>query len=267
MLFIDTHTHLYDEAYGDSEGQDAAVRRAIEAGVGKMVIPDVNSRERKAIMDLCRRWPANCWPCMGLHPTDVDGSWQTELDMLDGALYDEMHGTVADRNRIVAIGETGLDYHYGADSMREQQSVFRAQIEMAAKYDLPLVIHSREATKDTLDILAEYRHKGIKGVFHAYSGSLETFRELDRLGLWYIGIGGVLTFKKAAIAEFVKDIPMERILLETDSPYLTPVPHRGERNESSYIPLIAQFLAQKKNASLEEVADISSRNAESLFKL
>lgn len=259
MEFIDTHTHLYDNAYEGIQGQDAAVRRALDAGVTTLIIPDVNSRERKAVLDLCRRWPDNAYPCLGVHPTDIDGDWKEELDLLEKDL--------ACTSGIVAIGETGLDYHYGADTVEQQKDAFRFQIEKSLQYDLPLVIHSREATKDTLDILGEYRGRGLRGVFHAYSGSYETFCQLDRYGDWYIGIGGVLTFKKAAIADFINRIPMERILLETDSPYLTPVPYRGQRNESSYIPLIAAFLAERKNISPEEVASVSSNSAKLLFGL
>lgn len=269
MEFIDTHTHLYDEAYGGLQGSDAAVRAAIEAGVTRMIIPDVNSRERKAALELCRRWPDNTCACLGLHPIDVDENWKTELSLLENDLASAFEAQKAGTlgTRIVAIGETGLDYHYGAETKKEQHEVFRAQIEMSLEYGLPLVIHSREATADTLGILGEFRGRAMRGVFHAYSGSLETFRELDRYGEWYIGIGGVLTFKKASIAGFVKDIPLERILLETDSPYLTPVPHRGERNESAYIPLIAEKLAILKGCSIEDVADTTTSNAEKLFNL
>lgn len=265
MEFIDTHTHLYDNAYGGPQGQDEAVQRAIDAGVTRMVIPDVSSKERKAVLDLCRRWKDNTWPCLGLHPTDVEGDWRQELDLLEADLAASAGWT--DMQKVVAIGETGLDYHYGADTVAQQKEVFRTQIEWALEYDLPLVIHSREATKDTLDILGEFRGRGLRGVFHAYSGSLETFRELDRYGNWYMGIGGVLTFKKAAIADFCTHIPLERILLETDSPYLTPVPHRGERNESSYIPLIASFLAGRMGLDIHEVASATTNNAKTLFGL
>lgn len=259
MEFTDTHTHLSDAAFEGPEGQDAAVRRALEASVNRMIIPDVSSRERDAVFALCERWPGVAFPCLGLHPTDVDESWKAELDMLEKEFEK--------RKGVVAVGECGLDYHYGADTADWQKEVFRCQIEMALKHDLPLVIHSREATKDTLDILGEYRGRGPRGVFHAYSGSYETFRELDRYGNWYIGIGGVLTFKKANIADFVAKIPLERILLETDSPYLTPVPHRGSRNESSYIPLIADFLAGKMGLGLEEIASGTTNNAQTLFGL
>lgn len=269
MEFIDTHTHLYDEAYGGPEGSDRAVKAALEAGVTRLVIPDVNSRERKDVLALCRRWPGKTFACMGLHPTEVGEDWKEELETLERDLTAAHQAMAAGEfgTRLVAIGETGLDYHYGADTKEAQKEVFRTQVNLALQYDLPLVIHSREATADTLGILGEFRGRGLRGVFHAYSGSLETFRELDRYGNWSIGIGGVLTFKKASIAEFVREIPLERILLETDSPYLTPTPHRGERNESAYIPIIASKLAELKGCSLEQVADVTSSNAEKLFNL
>ena len=142
---------------------------------------------------------------------------------------------------------------------------FRLQLELASKMSLPVIIHSRESTELILNTLKEYRHLGLRGVMHAYSGSTETYRELQKAGDWYIGIGGVVTYKKASIAETIKEIPLERILLETDSPYLTPVPHRGKRNESSYIPHIAEFIATRKETNIEEVAAITTQNAEKLF--
>jgi TatD DNase family protein len=167
--------------------------------------------------------------------------------------------------RIWAIGEIGMDCYWSREYLREQQEVLRIQLEMAAKADLPVIIHSRESTELIINILKECRHLGIRGVFHAFSGSIETFRELDRLGDWYIGIGGVLTYKKASIAETVKQIPLERILLETDSPYLTPVPFRGKRNESSFIPHIAARLAELTEKPVEEIACTTTSNARKLF--
>ena len=149
--------------------------------------------------------------------------------------------------------------------IEEQKEAFRTQLELASRMSLPVIIHSRESTEIIINILKECRHLGLRGVMHAYSGSVETYRELQKIGDWYIGIGGVLTYKKASIAETVKDIPLDRILLETDSPYLTPVPHRGKRNESAYIPHIAEFLAARKETDMEEVASVTTQNAEKLF--
>jgi TatD DNase family protein len=168
---------------------------------------------------------------------------------------------------IVAIGEIGIDCYWSKEFIKQQKEAFRLQLKMAHERNLPVIIHSRESTEIILDILKECRNLDLRGVFHAYSGSKETFKEIQKLGDWYIGIGGVLTFKKASIAENVKEIPLERILLETDSPYLTPVPFRGKRNESAYIPHIAQKLGEIKGISIEEVAAVTTQNAESLFKI
>jgi TatD DNase family protein len=169
--------------------------------------------------------------------------------------------------KIYAIGEIGMDCYWSKEFIKEQQTALRLQLELADRLNLPVIIHSRESTELIINVLKECKHLSLKGVFHAYSGSAETYRELQRLGDWYIGIGGVLTYKKAGIAETVKDIPLERILLETDSPYLTPVPHRGKRNESSYIPIIAEKLALCTGTDLEEVAATTTENAKKLFNI
>lgn len=167
--------------------------------------------------------------------------------------------------KIWAIGEIGMDCYWSKEFIKEQQEVMRIQLEMASRAGLPVIIHSRESTELIINILKECRHLGLRGVFHAFSGSYETFRELQGLGDWYIGIGGVLTYKKASIAETVRRIPLGRILLETDSPYLTPVPFRGKRNESSYIPHIAAKLAGLTETDIAEVAAITTDNARKLF--
>ena len=253
MHFIDTHTHLYDEAFAGEE--DQAVTRAVEAGVTKMILPDIDSQTREAMLALTERHEGTLFPCIGLHPTSVDTGWQNEM------LQVEKH---LDR-KIYAIGEIGMDCYWSKEFIREQEEVLRIQLGAAARMSLPVIIHSRESTELIINILKECSHLGLRGVFHAFSGSIETFRELQKTGDWYIGIGGVLTYKKASIAETVKQIPLERILLETDSPYLTPVPFRGKRNESSYIPYIADRLAELSGHSLEEVAHTTTENAQKLF--
>ena len=253
MEFIDTHSHLYDEAFAGEE--DAAVARAAEAGVNRIIFPDIDSQSRDAMFDFADRHTGVIFPCLGLHPTSVGADWQEELSRMEAYL---------DRS-IWAIGEIGLDCYWSKEFLKEQQEVMRIQLEMAAARDLPLIIHSRESTELIINILKECRHLGLRGVFHAFSGSMETFRELQKLGDWYIGIGGVLTYKKASIAETVRDIPLERILLETDSPYLTPVPFRGKRNESSYIPHIAARLAELTSLDISLVAETTTSNARKLF--
>lgn len=253
LNFIDTHTHLYDAAYeGDCAG---TVRRAIEAGVTKMIMPDTDETVRDAMFALCDEFPDNAFPCLGLHPTEFKDNWREELELLDGFV---------DR-KIVAIGEIGIDLHWRNDNLDAQIEVFRRQLELALKLNLPVIIHNREATWQIFRVLEDFRGRGLRGVFHAYSGSAETFREMERYGDWLVGIGGVLTFKKASIAETVKSIPLERIVLETDSPYLTPAPYRGTRNESSRIPLIAGKLSELKGVPIEEIAAVTTENAEKLF--
>ena len=253
MHFIDTHTHIYDEAFAGEE--DLAVARAVEAGISKMILPDIDSQTREAMLALADRHEGTLFPCIGLHPTSVDAGWQNEMLQIENHLG----------RKIYAIGEIGMDCYWSKEFLQEQEEVLRIQLEIASRMNLPVIIHSRESTELIIKILKDCAHLGLRGVFHAFSGSVETFRELSRTGDWYIGIGGVLTYKKASIAETVKQIPLERILLETDSPYLTPVPFRGKRNESSYIPHIAGRLAELCGTSLEEVAHTTTENAQKLF--
>lgn len=255
MEFIDTHAHLYDEAFiGD---EDAAVGRATESGVRKIIFPDIDSQTREQMFAFADRFQGTIFPCLGLHPTSVGADWEKEMMLM------EAHSS----RQIWAIGEIGIDCYWSKEFLKEQQEVFRIQLEMASKMSLPVIIHSRESTELIINILKECRHLDLKGVFHAFSGSLETFHELQKLGDWYVGIGGVLTYKKASIADTVCKIPLEKILLETDSPYLTPVPFRGKRNESSYIPHIASRLAELTGKDLAEVAETTTLNASKLFRI
>ena len=253
MTFTDTHTHLYDEAFAGEE--DIAIARAQEAGVTKMILPDIDSQTREAMFSLADRHEGTLFPCVGLHPTSVGAGWQDEMLHMEKYL---------DR-KIWAIGEIGMDCYWSKEFIKEQEEVLRIQLETASKMNLPVIIHSRESTELIINILKECSHLGLRGVFHAYSGSVETYRELQKTGDWYIGIGGVLTYKKASIAETVKQIPLERILLETDSPYLTPVPFRGQRNESSYVPYIASRLAELQETEVGQVAHTTTENANKLF--
>ena len=254
--FVDTHTHIVDEAFAGCE--DEVVDRALAAGVGMMIQADVDSHDREAMYALCARHPGVLFPMLGLYPGSVDGNWREELDMLQ-------------RWRCmspVAVGEIGLDYHYGRETAELQKEVFRIQLELASEWDLPVNIHLREATEDFFKIMEDIRGLHLNGNLHAFSGSAEVFERLSRLpGEWYVGIGGVLTFKNAGIARDIVRIPLDRILLETDAPYLAPTPFRGTRNESSRIPVIAEFLAGLKGVGLEEVARTTTANAIKLFRL
>ncbi len=253
MIFTDTHAHLYDEAFTGEE--DLAIERAVESGVTRMIFPDIDSQTREHMFEIALRHEDTVYPCLGLHPTSIDASWEKEME--------QVHENLS--RKIWAIGEIGIDCYWSKEFLKEQETAFRMQLELAHKLSLPVIIHSRESTELIINILKDCRHLDLRGVFHAYSGSAETYRELQKTGDWYIGIGGVLTYKKASIAETVKQIPLEKILLETDSPYLTPVPYRGKRNESAYIPHIAEKLSQQTGASLEEIAATTTENASKLF--
>lgn len=255
MEFIDTHTHVTDEAF-DGE-QEAVIGRALDAGVGTMLLADIDSSERAAMFRACDAHPGVLKHMLGLYPGSVQKNWRDEIEEM---LRWRGRGEVA-------VGEIGLDYHYGAEFAAEQREAFRVQLELAAQWNLPVNIHLREATEDFFSIVEDCRHLGLRGNLHAFSGSADTFRRLLKLGDWYVGIGGVVTFKNAGVARAVAEIPLERILLETDAPYLTPVPHRGTRNESAYIPIIAAKVAEIKGVSVAEVASRTTLNARKLFAL
>lgn len=255
MEFIDTHTHINDEAYDGCS--DIIVSRALEAGVVKMIQADIDSSEREGMFSLVGKYPGILYPMLGLYPGSVRDNWKEEIERM-----------LPYRDKgVVAVGEIGLDYHYGADFKEQQKEAFRVQLELAASWGLPVNIHLREATDDFFAILDSCSHLGLRGNVHAFSGSFETFVRLQKYGDWYVGIGGVVTFRNASIARDIVRIPTDRILLETDAPYLAPVPLRGTRNESANIPLIAGHIASLKGISLEEVAEVTTENARKLFRL
>lgn len=255
MEFIDTHTHNSDPAYQDYE--DEVIHRAEEAGVTALIQADIDSSERERMYSLSARHPGVLYNMLGLYPGSVNGHWRDEIDAL---LPWRDKGPVA-------MGEIGLDYHFGTEFKEEQKEAFRTQLELASEWDLPVNIHLRDATEDFFAIIKDCRHLHLRGNLHAFGGSYETFMRLSGLGDWYVGIGGVVTFKKSRIGEDISRIPLDRILLETDAPYLAPVPHRGERNESSFIPLIAEFIAARKGISTEEAARATTANAKQLFAI
>lgn len=256
MEFIDTHCHLNDPVYDPDREQ--VIAGALGAGVGVMLQADIDSRERASMFALVDSHPRVLRPMIGLYPGSVTRDWEQELSALEPWL---------ERNDIVAVGEIGLDYHYGDEFKREQKAALRAQFELASRLGLPVNIHLRDATGDFFDVLDDCRHLGLRGNLHAFSGSWETFVRLQKYGDWSIGVGGVVTFKKAALPEVVARVPMDRILLETDAPYLSPTPFRGTRNDSSRIPLIAAKIAEIKGLDLEEVAAVTTANAVKLFGL
>ncbi len=257
-MFVDTHTHFYDEwLLPDAE---AAIQRALDAGVGKMIQADVDSLERPRMWETGLRHPGVLFQMLGLYPGSVTAdNWKEELD----AVY----RIAAGDSNFTAIGEIGLDYHEGKEFAREQKEVLRLQFELAAKLNLPVNIHLRDAWEDFFAVLEDCRHLHLRGNLHCFSGSFEVYERANRSGDFAVGVGGVLTFKNASLPAVVARIPLEHLLLETDAPYLAPVPYRGKRNESAYLPLIAARLAEVKGLSLNEIETITTDNAIRLFNL
>ena len=255
MEFIDTHSHIYDEAF-DSD-RDEAVERAAQAGVTTLIMPGISSAEHGRMTECADRYEG-ALPCIGLHPTDVAGNWREELAFVREHLSDR---------RFYAIGEIGLDYYWSREFADEQKLAFAEQLEIASANGLPVQIHSRNATDAIFEVLEDVKGLELKGIFHAFSGSYETYKRCLGYGDFKFGIGGVCTYKKAGIAEVIPRMSMQDIVLETDCPWLTPVPHRGERNESSYIPLIAAKVAALREIPVGEVASQTTSTARKLFNI
>ena len=255
MILIDTHCHLYlAEFTGDI---DQLIERASAEGVSKFYLPSIDSTTLDAMLSLEKHFPKKCFAMMGLHPCSVKENYKEELDIVAQWL---------DKTNFVAVGETGLDYFWDKTFAAEQAAAFKTQIEWSIRYGLPVSIHTRNAMKETINIVQEYVPKGVRGIFHCFSGSYEDAKEITGAG-FYLGIGGVLTYKNSGLAEVLKKIDLEHMVLETDAPYLAPVPFRGKRNESSYLTYVAAKLAAVKNCSVEEVAEITTENAEKIFCL
>ena len=248
---IDTHVHLDEEAYAPD--REEMIARQREAGVEAMIIPGVNAASIDPILDICRRHPY-CYAALGFHPQDVKEDWKEQWTIIERAIREH-------RKELVGIGEIGLDYYWDTTFKAEQQQVFRMQLALAQELDLPVMIHNREATEDTIRILKEYSPKG---VMHCFNGSRETARQILDMGM-YLGIGGVLTFKNCKLSETLEVVPLERLVLETDGPYLAPTPHRGERNESRWMMLVAERLAQVYNCPVERIIEVTTAAAKQLF--
>jgi TatD DNase family protein len=255
MQLIDTHTHLFLKQF-DSD-REAMIMRAIEAGVQKMYLPNIDRATVGAMSQLAEQFPEHCFPMMGLHPCHVDASYQAEIDYVADELA---------TGRYVAVGETGLDYHWDTSFVAQQKDALAQQIKLAKNLNLPIVLHTRESFDDTYALIAEHNDHSLTGVFHCFGGTLEDAMKVRDLGGFYIGIGGVATFKKSNHAEVLPAVPLDMIVLETDAPYLAPTPYRGKRNESAYIARVAERVAEIKSLTLEEVALATSNNALNLYR-
>ncbi|MDQ6903305.1 MAG: TatD family hydrolase [Bacteroidota bacterium] len=255
MKLYDTHTHLYLKEYTDDI--DEVMDRAVAEGVVKFILPAIASAEVESMFVLEQKFPGKCFAMAGLHPCSVKENYKDELDKVDNLLQ---------KRKFAAIGETGLDFYWDKTFMKEQYDSLNIQANWALQYELPLILHTRDAMQETIDVIKSYNSKGLTGIFHCFSGTKENANEIIELG-FFLGIGGVVTFKNSGLAEIVKDIDLAHIVLETDSPYLTPVPFRGKRNESSYLKYIVNKIAEIKNITPEEVAEITTANAEMIFKV
>lgn len=253
MNYTDTHTHLYDEKLTVDEQQ---IQRAIDAGVTKLYMPNCNSETIADMLELADKWPTNCFPMMGLHPCYVKEDYKNELDIVAAALT---------KRKYYAVGEIGLDYYWDLTRKAQQIEAFRVQIELAIHHQLPIVIHSRESTKDCIDIVRDMQQGGLTGIFHCFSGTEDEAKAIVDLG-FHLGIGGVVTYKKSNLPDIIQSVALSNIVLETDAPYLAPVPFRGKRNESSYIPYIAQKIAELAGVTEQEVAQITTVNAKKIFE-
>jgi len=254
-MYIDTHTHLFSAKF--DEDRHEMVKRSIDAGIDQMYLPNIDANSIDAVFKLYKAFPENCIPMMGLHPCSVKGDFEEQLAKIKEALYTN------DSN--CAVGEAGLDYYWDLTYKEQQQQALRTQIEWAKDLKIPIVLHTRDSFEDSWNIINEMNDENLSGVFHCFSGTVAEAEKVMKLGNFVMGIGGVITFKKSTLGEVVKEIPMEYLVLETDSPYLAPTPFRGKRNESSYIPYIAGKIAEVKNMSIEDVAAATTENALRIF--
>ena len=262
MFLTDTHCHLYEPEF-DTD-RDAVFARAVETGVGQFVLPAIDSASHRQLFAFCRRHPDRCFPMIGLHPTSVNDNprWREELDRVGQYLKNPPEGIAG----FCALGEIGLDFYWSADFRSEQTEAFRRQCEWALEFGLPVAVHTRSAWPEMLAIVEEFRGSGLRGVFHAFSETADTYRKLCACGDFLFGIGGVVTFRKSALADTVREMDPERLLLETDCPYLTPAPHRGERNESAYVRHVCDKVAELLGIPSDELAAVTTRNAKRMFK-
>ena len=256
-MFIDTHTHLYVDAF--EEDRKEVVQRAIDNGIELMLLPNIDVATIDDMHMLTKQFPNNCRSMMGLHPGNVKEDWEAQLNTMKDLLFKS--------DQYIAVGEIGMDLYWDKTFIEEQKMAFAIQVEWAKELNLPIVIHARDAFQEIYEILDDLNDANLRGVFHCFTGSNEDVHRILDFGGFMFGIGGVLTYKNAKIDEVVKTIPLEHIILETDSPYLSPVPFRGKRNESSYLLHVAEKLADVYDLKMNVIERTTTENAIKLFKL
>ena len=253
---IDTHSHIYSEEFDADRAE--AILRAKNSGVSQIILPNVDSESLPQMLALEAEYPHYCYAAIGLHPTSVKENYIEELALIKSEL---------ERRSWIAVGEIGIDLYWDKTFLTEQIITFQQQIEWALEYKLPVIIHVRDSFSETMQALQSYRNLGLRGVFHSFTGSVEDAREIIEFGGFLLGINGIVTFKNAGLAETIKQIDLKHLLIETDSPYLTPAPHRGKRNESAYTLLVANKLAEIYSCSLQQIDEQTTLNAKSLLAI
>lgn len=254
-VFTDTHTHLYAEEF--AADRDNLLQEAIHQGLSRFFLPNIDSASIEPMLELERNYPGTCFPMMGLHPCSVKENWESEM-----ALVEEWLG----KRKFAAVGEMGIDLYWDKTFVEEQKIVFKKQVELANTYKLPIVIHSRDSFEMIYELLQETRKESPQGIFHCFTGTREQAERAMQMG-FHLGIGGVLTFKNSGLDKVVETIGLEHLVLETDAPYLAPVPHRGKRNLPVYVKLVAERLAQLHGKTVEEIASITTENSRRIFNV
>lgn len=257
VALVDTHTHLFTEEF--DEDRELAVIRAEQAGVKRMFMPNIDDTSVDDMLALCNRHEF-CYPMIGFHPTSVDAGWQERLSVIEQWLR-------TSGQRFYGIGEVGMDLYWDKTFKKEQMEVLDRQIGWALEFGLPLIIHCREAYPELLEVMEPYKHTELQGIFHSFTGTLDDAEKLLEYPHFMLGINGVVTFKKSNLSQVLKQVPLERVVLETDSPYLAPVPYRGRRNESSFLVKIAEKLSEIYDVSYDVVGQTTTENALKVFKI
>ncbi len=253
MVLTDTHTHLYYET--NDTKRAGLIQRCLNNNINRLFLPNVDSSSISLVINLAIEYPDLCFPMLGLHPCSVKENWEEELNTIHNAINE---------NKIFAIGEIGIDLYWDKTFLDQQREAFKRQITWAKKLKLPIVIHCRDAFNEVYEILKAEQSEGLRGIFHCFGGTLEQANKIIELG-FYLGIGGVVTYKNSGLDHVVKALNLNHLVLETDAPYLAPIPYRGKPNESSYLYIIAQKIAEIYNVDLEEIAEVTTRNSKLVF--
>lgn len=257
-VFTDTHAHLYASEFDADRSE--MIKKAINSGVSRLFLPNIDSSSIDGMLTLVKQFPCNCFAMIGLHPCSVNNNYEEELETVEQCIENKDF-------KFYGIGEIGIDLYWDKTFEEQQKDAFSRQIVLAKQHKLPIIIHTRNAFHEAYKIVKQHHDQSLKGIFHCFSGTIEEAKKVMELETFKMGIGGVLTFKNSGLEKVVAEIQMDYLVLETDAPYLAPVPHRGKRNESAYIKIIAQKLAQIKNISTDEIAEITTQNSIAIFNV